>query len=304
MIVFKDKSIEKIMENIDKILVEILNIISQAGEKVLSYYGKKIEVKNKGNDSPVTIADIESNKILISSLSKYGWPILSEEGEGVPQGYDKLQSKRGCPGTKDNPDRLEADLVWIIDPLDGTKDFIQETGEFTIMLSLVKKNKDGNYRPILGIIYRPVNNTFYYAIEKKGAWIKEGNNTVRKLLVSREKEWRNITMFTSRNHTTDLEWQVVKKLGISKVETYGSSLKACLISAGDAELNFNPAPFTWEWDVCPSDLLIHEAGGKFTDTKGELFNYNKKDPKNHFGYLATNGLIHKDILKEIEALKS
>ncbi|MCK5207743.1 MAG: hypothetical protein KAQ79_06980, partial [Cyclobacteriaceae bacterium] len=105
-----------------------------------------------------------------------------------------------------------------------------------------------------------------------------------------------------RNHTTDLEWEVAKKLSIPKIITYGSSLKACLIAEQAGQVNFNAAPYTWEWDVCASDIIVHEAGGKFTDSKGKLFDYNKKNPRNKCGYAATNGIIHNEIIKNIKDL--
>lgn len=271
------------VKDINKTLEDVLNIVARAGKTVLSYYGTDLNIKDKGNDSPVTQADLESNKVLVGELRKFGWPILSEEGV-------------------DDADRFGAELVWIIDPLDGTKDFIQETGEFTIMVGLVERQMDNTYRPILGIIYRPVTETYYCAIEGGGAWVRQNKDESRQLHVSPEKEWHNMVMYTSRNHTTDLEWDVVKKLGISKVETFGSSLKACLVSEGGGHVNFNPSPYTWEWDVCASDIIIHEAGGGFTDTKGKLFNYNKKDARNNLGYVATSGIIHDEIIGKIKEL--
>ena len=114
------------IKNIDKVLEQVLNIVSSAGGTVFSFYGTDFDIKDKGNDSPVTQADIASNEVLVERLRKFGWPILSEEGV-------------------DDDDRFGASLVWIIDPLDGTKDFIQETGEFTIMVGLVEKQDNGTY---------------------------------------------------------------------------------------------------------------------------------------------------------------
>ena len=272
------------IKDIDKLLDQVLTIIVKAGETVLSYYGQDLKIKEKDNNSPVTKADLESNKILVSKLREFGWPILSEEGV-------------------DDKERFGAELVWIIDPLDGTKDFIQETGEFTIMVGLVEKQKDNTYSPILGVIYRPVTETIYCAVKGGGAWARHDEHEPRRLQVSLECEWHNIIMLTSRNHTTDLEWEVTKKLGIPKIITYGSSLKACLIAEQEGHINFNPAPCTSEWDVCASDIIVHEAGGKFTDSKGEIFNYNKKDPCNKHGYVATNGIIHDEIIKKVNTNK-
>ncbi|MCK5211931.1 3'(2'),5'-bisphosphate nucleotidase CysQ [Candidatus Parcubacteria bacterium] len=271
------------IKDIDKILEQVLNIITKAGQTVLSYYGQNLNIKDKGNDSPVTVADLESNKVLVSGLREFGWPILSEEGV-------------------DDKKRFGAELVWIIDPLDGTKDFIQETGEFTIMIGLVEKQANNTYRPILGVIYRPTAKTIYYAIKGGGVWAKQGEHKPRLLKVAPVSKWQDIIMLTSRNHTTDLEKRLAKKLGIPKILTYGSSLKACLIADKKGHINLNTTPKTFEWDVCASDIIVHEAGGKFTDSKGKLFNYNKKDPRNQRGYAATNGIIHDEIIENIKEL--
>ncbi len=188
--------------------------------------------------------------------------------------------------------------MWIVDPLDGTKHFIQETGEFTIMIALVEKQADDSYRPVLGVIYQPVTDAVYYALKNEGAWLKQKDDLGRLEVVLNNKE--DIVMLTSRNHSSDLETAVAKKLNISKIKTYGSSLKACLIADKKGHINFNPAPYTWEWDVCASDIIIHEAGGIFTDTRGELINYNKKDPRNNNGYVASSGVAHQDVINSIK----
>ena len=141
--------------------------------------------------------------------------------------------------------------------------------------------------------------TIYCAIKGGGAWTRHDEHEPRQLQVSQENKWHNMIMLTSRNHTTDIEWEITKKLGIPKIITYGSSLKACLIAEQEGHVNLNTAPKTWEWDVCASDIIVHEAGGKFTDSKGKLFNYNKKDPRNKHGYVATNKIIHDEIIKAI-----
>ncbi len=263
------------------LLDKVIAIAKQAGGEVLSFYGQDLNIKEKSNKTPVTKADLASNEIIITELRKLNLPILSEEGV-------------------DDDDRFDSDLLWIVDPLDGTKDFIQETGEFTIMIALVERQSGGNYRPILGVIYQPVIKTVYYATKNNGAWIRDEKNKPRQLRVSPEKMSDNIQMLTSRNHTTDLEKIVAKNLKIKNIKAYGSSLKVCLIADQKGHINFNPAPYTWEWDVCASDIIIHEAGGIFTDTKGALFNYNKKDPRNNYGYVASNGIIHKELIDSIK----
>jgi len=272
-------------KELNHLLEKIIDISKQAGKKTLSFYGGDLDIKEKGDNAPVTKADIASNEIIVSELRKTSIPILSEEGV-------------------DDADRFDSDLVWIVDPLDGTKDFIQETGEFTIMIGLVEKQKNNSYRPVLGVIYCPVSATVYYATKAGGAWVLCDGHEVRQIKVSPEEKWRNTVMLTSRNHTTTLEWDIAKKLGIPKIITYGSSLKICLIADEKGHINFNPAPYTWEWDICAADIILEEAGGKISDIKGEIFNYNKKEPRNNHGYLATNGIIHDEIVENIKKINS
>ena len=274
------------MQNLETILQDVINITKQAGEAVLSYYDKDYKVQDKDDNSPVTEADLKSNEILLEALKKYNYGILSEEG--VP-----------------DLSRLKAERVWIIDPLDGTKDFIDKTGEFTIMVGLVEKinSEENKYRPILGVIYQPTTNDIYFAVKNKGAYVRHGAEEKRPLQISLEKNWQNITMLTSRHHSTDLEMKIAKKLGISKIANYGSSLKACMVAKGEGHINFNSSDKTWEWDVCASDIILSEAGGRLTDTKGNVIYYNKENPRNQNGYLVTNRIIHDEIVEEIKENK-
>lgn len=188
----------------------------------------------------------------------------------------------------------------MIDPLDGTKDFIQQTGEFTIMAGLVQIDKGNNYLPVLGVICRPVADTLYFAVKGQGAYKMENGEIINRIKVSPETKGRNLVMLTSRNHTSELERQVAINMGIAKIISLGSSLKACQVAEGKGHVNFNPSAKTWEWDVCASDIIISEAGGKFTDCQGNTITYNKKDPRNKQGYLATNGLLHEEVAEKIK----
>ncbi|MEA3449526.1 MAG: 3'(2'),5'-bisphosphate nucleotidase CysQ [Patescibacteria group bacterium] len=269
--------------NIEKNFNIAKNAIKLAGVKVLNFYGKLKNTKYKQNNSPLTQADLASNRILLKRLKISGIPVLSEEGQ-------------------DDLSRLNSDKIWIIDPLDGTKDFIQESGEFTIMIALVEKNVNNFYRPILGLIYQPVKKILYYATKDRGAW-QELDDKQTAMRVSRRADWSDVIMLTSRNHSTDIEKNLALDTGINKIKVFGSSLKACLVACGEGDFNFNPAPHTWEWDVCASDLIVYEAGGRFSDCRGDLINYNKKDPRNNNGYLASNVLVYEKVINRIKLCK-
>lgn len=265
------------MENINPALKLALAAVKKAGVKTLEYYGQELEVVDKGANSPLTQADLASDKILRTALGRTGWGILSEEGV-------------------DSWERLAKDLVWVIDPLDGTKDFINQTGEFTIMAGLVEKQARGAYRPVLGLVYQPVSQTMYYAVKGKGAYRISAEGPARRIFVSPELEPDKLKMFTSRNHSTELESRLARNLGVTKIIPLGSSLKACRVAEGEGHININSSPKTWEWDVCASDIIVSEAGGKLTDIFGHIITYNKKDARNLNGYLVTNGILHQKVL--------
>jgi len=243
----------------------------------LSFYNQDYEVKDKGGDSPLTQADLESNRIILEGLAGYNYGILSEEKE-------------------DSPERLSKERVWIVDPLDGTKDFINKTGEFAIMIGLVEK-REGIYRPILGVVYLPAKDTLYYGLEGGGAFQKEKGGE-KKIQVSSRDEFSEFRLVGSRFHSSELEESLFQKLGFQEKVPCGSvGVKACTIAEGEAELNINPSDKTWEWDICAPEIILQEAGGIMTDLEGKRFAYNKKDPRNHKGYVVSNGMRHGEIIK-------
>ncbi len=253
-----------------EILNQVLNVIKQAGKMVMSFYNKDYQIKDKGNDSPVTEADLASEKIILKGLSKYDYGVLSEE-------------------TEDDKTRLKKERVWIIDPLDGTKDFINKTGDFTIMIALAEKG-----RPILGVIYVPVLGELYYAIKNRGAFlIKEKNKS--RISVSKKENLANIKILSSRFHRSEIEKTFIDKYKINNLITRGSSLKVMEIASGKAELNFNPSNKMKEYDICAADIILHEAGGRLTDLKGKRYEYNQEDPHIN-GYVASNSIIHDQLV--------
>ena len=255
------------------ILKEVIEIVKNAGSEVLKIYHQNYAIHKKQNKSPVTEADLISNKIIIKGLRKYGWPILSEE-------------------SGDDLSRLKKEKVWIIDPLDGTKDFIQKTGEFSIMVALVK-----NGVSVLGIVYKPVGDKFYYALKNQGAFRKRKGRT-KKLSVSNINKLSESIAVISRNHFRKEDAEIVKKLGISKMIKAGSvGVKIGLIAEKKAHIYFNASDKTCEWDTAAPQIILEEAGGKMTDINNEALRYNKKIVFNLNGILATNNKNHAKIAK-------
>ena len=244
----------------------------EAGKVVMNVYNHKFTSSTKNNDEPITEADIKSNEIIQKIISSCGYPILSEE-------------------SLDDKKRLDFKKIWIIDPLDGTTDFIKKTGEFTIMISLLEGKQ-----PILGIIYWPTEEQLFLAQKEKGAY-KLHNGTWSKLSVSNIIELSQCKAVRSRYHISNDEKKLLELFNISKFTSKGSSLKVTDISSGSAELYFTITNKIKQWDTCASYCLIKEAGGLMTDMFGNDLIYNTEKLNHENGILVSNGLIHEKIIK-------
>ena len=244
----------------------------EAGKEVMAVYNKEFSSTVKNDNSPLTEADIKSNNIIQKIISIFGYPILSEE-------------------SIDDKKRLDFQKIWIVDPLDGTTDFIKKTGEFTIMISLLEDKK-----PILGIIYWPTEDKLFLAQKEKGAYILD-NDIWSKLSVSNISELSQCKVVGSRHHISDNEQKFLKSMNIFKFTSKGSSLKVVDVSSGFAELYFTTTNKIKQWDTCASYCIINEAGGKMTDMFGKDLEYNTEKLNHENGLLVSNGLIHEKIIK-------
>ena len=250
----------------------------EAGNVILEIYQGDFKTSKKNDGSPITDADLKSNEIIKEVLSQTEHAILSEED-------------------KDNQRRLSKDIIWIIDPLDGTSDFIDKTGEFTVMIALIK-----NKKPVLGVIGWPTEKTFFVAQKGSGAF-RYSNDEWKKISVTTLAELSKCRAIGSRHHLSDKEKLFIKKLGIKDFTSIGSSLKVGKISSGEAEVYITTTNKMKEWDSAASYCIISEAGGKMTDMLGNDITYNNKEIFHQNGILVTNGLIHNKIVEEFKKLK-
>jgi len=259
------------MPDIDKIYTDVIPIAKEAGNAIMEIYNKKYVIEKKDDDSPVTTADITSNNIItsgIKNISKH--PILSEE-------------------IQDTPERLSSEYVWIVDPLDGTSDFIKKNGEFSVMIGLVQGNT-----PVFGVSYEPATKKCYYAQKGIGAFVSEPGKAVRKLHVSDIEDIQEVTVISSRSHPE--KDALIKKLGITKhIMSGGVGVKIGKIAEKHADIYYNTSQHTSLWDACAAQCIIESAGGKMTDLRGNALVYNTKETKNMLGILATNGHVHEHI---------
>jgi len=260
-----------IKESLPELFLAI-DAATKAGKLVMDVYNKDFQTSYKNGNEPLTEADIQSNQLIQSIISKSGHPILSEESE-------------------DNKERLTKEIVWIIDPLDGTSEFVEKTGEFTIMISLVKK-----HIPIIGVIYWPIEDILFVSQLNNGAYQLSAKQW-SKLSVSKISELENCKVLGSRAHLSEDEKNILDFLKIKEFTSKGSSLKVAEISRGTAELYFTTTNKIKQWDTCASNCLIKEAGGKMTDLHGNELVYNTENVYHQNGILVTNGLIHNKFAK-------
>tara|TARA_Y100000310_G_scaffold345402_1_gene464502 strand:+ start:11219 stop:12544 length:1326 start_codon:yes stop_codon:yes gene_type:complete len=252
----------------------------KAGLAVMKYYEENnFETNHKEDDSPITCADLESNRILMDELSKTEIPILSEED-------------------KDIPGRTSMPRIWIIDPVDGTSDFIQHTGEFTIMIALIENNQ-----PLLGVIYGPASDALYAWEKGKGAY-KLNQDNWQELSSNSQESHSEMRIVASRNHLTNEEKQFFQSIEVKSITPKGSSFKAIDIASGNAEMYVTFAKKIKQWDTAAYYGLVHEAGGKVTDLDGNPFTYNTEDLHHKNGILITNGILHQSVIDKIKEYRN
>ncbi len=250
-----------------KNLLELCKILAvEAGEKIMEIYNTDFEVYNKDDKSPLTLADKEANEIIVSRLKKdYSqYSILSEE-------------------SKEDESRFSNEYCFIIDPLDGTKEFVNKNGEFTVNIALAYKGK-----PILGVIYAPVYNEIYYAYEGYGAYIEKLNTKEIKKISVTDKN-TDLIMVASKSHSSEKEANLIEanKDKIKKSISKGSSLKGCMVATGEADIYYRFG-LTCEWDTCAMHCIVEEAGGIFKQMDNTDMTYNRKNTLNDKGFYIVN----------------
>ena len=248
-------------------------ITRQAGQIILTFYAGETKVSWKGVSDPVTEADQASDNFLVQAIR-----------EAFPD--DGLLSEESI----DDNSRFSHSLVWMIDPMDGTKEFIKRNGEFSVMVGLVQ---DG--QPILGAVYQPTEAKLYLGGRDVGAWLRTGD-TNTPLHVSERQDISRFRLVVSRSHREPLIDTLCDKLGIRDLRQSGSvGLKCGLIANGECDLYIHPSPHSKLWDSCAPQAILQAAGGTMTDIYGNALDYRKEDPRNLNGLLASNGTRHAEI---------
>lgn len=242
------------MKKSDDMDLEFLaQLATEAGRAILEVYSTDFGVERKGDDSPLTLADMRSHRIITEGLrSRYPHiPILSEEGREVPH------------SARQNWNRF-----WCVDPLDGTKEFVKKNGEFTINIALIQDRT-----PVLGLIHVPVAGDSFMAQIHEGAWkIQEGRRQELNLAGASFPE--RVRILKSRSHPSPHLESLLELIPHHETLQRGSALKFCSIASGEADFYPRLGP-TWEWDTAAGQAIVSASGGVMTDFKGRPFIYNK-----------------------------
>ena len=238
------------------LLPEVQALVAAAGTAILEVYATGHDVEYKADDSPITRADRAAHEILSAGLRRLtpDVPVLSEESADE-QAY-AVRSKWGA--------------FWLVDPLDGTREFISRNGEFTVNVALIR-----DHRPVLGVVASPVLDLVYYGADGLGAHVVREGGKVEPIHVRRPAADPPVVV-GSRSHRGDSLDAVLAKLGPHEMRPMGSSLKFCLVAEGAADLYPRLGP-TSEWDTAAAQAVVEAAGGAVTTLDGRPLRYNERE---------------------------
>lgn len=257
------------------LLPALVRLAREASAAILDVYGQPVDVTRKADSSPLTVADLRSHHIIVNGLRSLtpDWPVLSEEDSNIAFDVRKHWTH-----------------YWLVDPLDGTKEFLSRNGEFTVNIALIE-----HHTPVLGVVAVPVTDTIYTGALDTGAFRQTGSETPRAIRV-RSPAASPLRIVGSRSHDTGELDRYLPQLGAYTLVRTGSSLKFCLVAEGSADLypRFGP---TSEWDTAAAHAVVTAAGGRVTRLDGSPLEYNTQA-----GLLNPHFLVFGDVSKDWPAL--
>ncbi|WP_407275586.1 3'(2'),5'-bisphosphate nucleotidase CysQ [Halothiobacillus sp. DCM-1] len=229
-------------------------IARAAGDAIMQVYAGEFAIEHKADDSPVTEADLAAHRTIVAGLAALtpDIPVLTEEG-GLPDWAVRRQWSR----------------YWLVDPLDGTREFVKRNGEFSVNIALIDQHE-----PVLGVVYAPALAVEYAGVRGVGSWRFHPDGRVEALVVRTPPSIPTLAL--SRSHGSKKEQALIEALGSVEIIRCGSALKTCLVAAGEADLypRFGP---TSEWDTAASQCVLESAGGCLQDLTGQRLGYNHKE---------------------------
>lgn len=260
--------------NLSNELRVAMQIARGAWELLLKWYAADQNVTIKENDTPVGDADFAANDYIIRYLTEsFSYPILSEE-------------------SADDLRRVQAEKIWIVDPLDGTEDFISQTWQFTVAIALLDNGK-----PIAWVVYRPTTWEIYYA--ERGQWaFLEVRGETKKLFVSKTSSIPEGKFVTGKLNDAYASYLDQKKI-INRTRLWSAALTICKVAQGEYDGYFKLKTRMSEWDDCAAGLILSEAGGKLSDAMGQPLLYNQENVTRTQGLVATNWSLHAEMISII-----
>ncbi len=237
------------------LLNELRAIATAAGDAIMSIYGGEFTVELKEDQSPLTEADRVSHELIVAALKSLrpALPVLSEES-----------------APEELTNRLSWERYWLVDPLDGTKEFVKRNGEFTVNIALIEQ-----HRAVMGVVLAPAKELEYSGVLGLGAWKRVSNGPVEEIRVAL-RQTGPVRVVCSRSHPSGTLAAYLKRLGPHEPRPMGSSLKICLVADGQADVYPRLGP-TSEWDTAAAQAILESAGGSMMDTVGQTLRYNTKD---------------------------
>jgi len=275
------------MRNVEEILAIACSVGKEAADLLRSYYqglgDRNLDVKYKQNE-PVTVADLAVNQFILerlqAALGKEDFAYISEET--LPEARQE-----------------SSEWVWIIDPLDGTRDFIEKTGEYAIHIALVKET-----RPVLAVVAVPEMEKLYYATKGGGAFVEKGDSTAP-VQVSLREHVEDLTVVVSRSHRNQRLDHLLQRLVCKNQKAVGSvgcKIATIVEQQADVYISLSGKSAPKDWDLAAPELILTEAGGKFTHFDGTPLQYNTGDINQWGGLLASNGQWHEMLCREAERI--
>jgi 3'(2'), 5'-bisphosphate nucleotidase len=264
-------------QDLQRDLQVALDLARRAGDGVRRYFRTELVVDHKAGDEPVTRADRESQAVILEGLERHSPQdgILAEEEAS----HGRWRGRR---------------RIWVVDPLDGTKDFVSGRTGFAVMIGLLE-----DFCPVLGVVHDPLSGLTYAAVRGGGATLIRGEERTA-LQTSAATELKSLRLVVSRSHRSPRIDQVKQTTGITDEQNVGSvGLKVGLIARGERDLYLNPEGHCKLWDVCAPEVILTEAGGRMTDIHGDPMRYDPAQVRVEHGVLASNGACHAVVLQAI-----
>ena len=274
------------IKNLEEI-VEVVRSVGRGAAEILRYYYRReanqvnLDVNEEKKDGPVTAADLAANHYILEELQ--------EVFDTDSFGYLSEETYQGM-----NP--IPQDWVWIIDPLDGTRDFIDKTGEYALHIALVYKG-----HPVVSVVGIPEAEKLYFAAKNQGTFVETSDGTVQPIQVSGRNKMEDLFLVVSRTHRDDRFQKLISNLPLKDCHYMGSvggKISTILEQKSDVYISLSGKSAPKDWDFAAPELILIEAGGKFTNFDGTPLTYNKGDVKQWGGLIASNGQCHELLCQE------